>query len=157
MTRPVHFTLNGRAASLDADPAATLLAALRGPLGLTGTRFGCGAGGCGACHVLVDGHAVAACETPLSAVAGGHVTTIEGLGSPDRPHPLQQAFIAEQALQCGYCTPGVIISAAALLARKPRPTEAEVRTALDRNLCRCGAHNRIVRAVLRAARQTEAP
>jgi nicotinate dehydrogenase subunit A len=157
MTRPVHFTLNGRAASLDADPAATLLAALRGPLGLTGTRFGCGASGCGACHVLVDGHAVAACETPLSAVAGGHVTTIEGLGSPDRPHPLQQAFIAEQALQCGYCTPGVIISAAALLARKPRPTEAEVRTALDRNLCRCGAHNRIVRAVLRAARQTEAP
>jgi nicotinate dehydrogenase subunit A len=129
-----------------------LLAALRGELGLTGTRFGCGANQCGACLVLVDDRAVASCDTPLWAVAGKDVVTVEGLGTPERPHPLQAAFVAEQAMQCGYCVSGILISAAALLARNPEPSEAEIRAALDRNLCRCGAHNRMVRAVLRAAK-----
>jgi len=137
---------------VEADPATSLLSALRGPLGLTGTRFGCGLNQCGACNVLVDGRAVASCDLPLSAAAGKNVTTVEGLGSPEQPHPLQSAFIAEQAMQCGYCISGILISAAALLRRNPDPSEAEVRAALDRNLCRCGAHNRMVRAVLRAAK-----
>ena len=117
-----------------------------------GTRFGCGLNQCGACNVLLDGRAVASCDLPLSAAAGKDVTTVEGLGSPERPDPLQSAFIAEQAMQCGYCISGILISAAALLRRNPDPSEAEVRAALDRNLCRCGAHNRRVRAVLRAAK-----
>jgi len=137
---------------VEADPATSLLSALRGPLGLMGTRFGCGLNQCGACNVLVDGRAVASCDLPLSAAAGKDVTTVEGLGSPEQPHPLQSAFIAEQAMQCGYCISGILISAAALLRRNPDPSEAEVRAALDRNLCRCGAHNRMVRAVLRAAK-----
>ena len=112
---------------------------------------------CGACHVLVDGRAVAACSTPLWAVAGKAVVTVEGLGQPEAPHPLQRAFLDEQAAQCGYCTPGMLMSAAALLARVPHPTADEVRAALDRNLCRCGSHNRIVRAVLRAAGAGAAP
>jgi nicotinate dehydrogenase subunit A len=103
--------------------------------------------------VLIDGHAVASCDTPLWAAAGKEVTTLEGLGTPEKPHPLQLAFIAEQAMQCGYCIAGIVVSAAALLGRNPNPTEAEVRAGLDRNLCRCGAHNRIVRAVLRAAKE----
>ena len=103
--------------------------------------------------MLIDGHAVASCDTPLWAAAGKEVTTLEGLGTPEKPHPLQRAFIAEQAMQCGYCIAGIVVSAAALLRRNPSPTEAEVREALDRNLCRCGAHNRIVRAVLRAAKE----
>src|SRR5919107_5381438 len=123
-----------------------------GPLGLTGSRFGCGANQCGACHVLLGDRAVASCDTPLWAAEGTEITTVEGLGTPDRPHPLQSAFIAEQAMQCGYCVSGILISAAALLRRNPDPSEAEVRAALDRNLCRCGAHNRMVRAVLRAAK-----
>ena len=139
-----------------ADPATSLLAVLRGELGLTGTRFGCGANQCGACNVLVDGQAVASCDTPLLAAAGKRITTIEGLGTPERPHPLQRAFLAEQAMQCGYCISGILIAAAALLKRNPDPSEAEVRVALDRNLCRCGAHNRIVRAVLRAAKEANA-
>ena len=131
-------------------PCSTVL---RGTLGLTAAHFGCGANQCGACNVLLDGQAVAACDTPLWAAAGKEVTTVEGLGTPEHPHPLQQAFIAEQAMQCGYCISGILISAAALLQRNPDPSEAEVRGALDRNLCRCGAHNRIVRAVLRAAKE----
>ena len=106
--------------------------------------------------MLIDGQAVAACDTPLWAAAGKDITTVEGLGTPERPHPLQSAFIAEQAMQCGYCVSGILISAAALLARNRDPSEAEVRAALDRNLCRCGAHNRMVRAVLRAAREARA-
>jgi len=125
---------------------------LRAELGLTGTRFGCGANACGACNVIIEGEAVASCDTPLWAAAGKRITTIEGLGTPEHPHPLQRAFLEEQAMQCGYCVAGILMSAAALLARKPEPTEAEVRAALDRNLCRCGAHNRMVRAVLRAAK-----
>jgi nicotinate dehydrogenase subunit A len=138
---------------VEADPAASLLGVLRGQLGLTGTNFGCGANQCGACHVLIDGAAVASCDTPLWAATGKDIVTVEGLGTPERPHPLQLAFLAEQAGQCGYCLPGILISAAALLRRNPDPSDADVRAALDRNLCRCGAHNRIVRAVLRAARE----
>jgi nicotinate dehydrogenase subunit A len=148
----VRLRLNGADRVVEADPETPLLSALRGPLGLMGTRFGCGLNQCGACNVLVDGRALASCDLPLSATAGKDVTTVEGLGSPEQPHPLQSAFIAEQAMQCGYCISGILISAAALLRRKPDPSEAEVRAALDRNLCRCGAHNRMVRAVLRAAK-----
>jgi nicotinate dehydrogenase subunit A len=148
----VRLRLNGADRVVEADPETPLLSALRGPLGLMGTRFGCGLNQCGACNVLVDGRAVASCDLPLSAAAGKEVTTVEGLGSPERPDPLQSAFIAEQAMQCGYCISGILISAAALLRRNPDPSEAEVRAALDRNLCRCGAHNRMVRAVLRAAK-----
>jgi nicotinate dehydrogenase subunit A len=126
---------------------------LRETLGLTGTHFGCGANQCGACHVMMGEHAVAACDTPLWAAAGKDITTVEGLGTPERPHPLQSAFLAEQAAQCGYCLSGILMTSAALLKRNPDPTDGEVRAALDRNLCRCGAHNRIVRAVLRAARE----
>jgi nicotinate dehydrogenase subunit A len=141
---------------VEADPSTPLLYVLRGPLGLASAHFGCGVNQCGACNVLVDGAAVASCDTPLWSVADKSITTVEGLGSPDAPHPLQRAFIAEQAMQCGYCIPGILMTAAALIARTPDPSEAEVRGALDRNLCRCGAHNRIVRAVLRAAREGRA-
>jgi nicotinate dehydrogenase subunit A len=151
----VRLRVNGVDRILEADPETPLLSALRGPLGLMGTRFGCGLNQCGACNVLVDGRAVASCDLPLSAAAGKDVTTVEGLGSPEQPHALQSAFIAEQAMQCGYCISGILISAAALLRRNPDPSEAEVRAALDRNLCRCGAHNRIVRAVLRAAKEAK--
>ena len=122
-------------------------------MGLKAARFGCGTGQCGACFVLIDGRAVASCDTPLWSAAGKKVVTLEGLGTPERPHPLQCAVIDEQAAQCGYCLSGVLVSAAALLEENAVPDEAAVRAALDRNLCRCGAHNRLVRAVLRAARQ----
>jgi nicotinate dehydrogenase subunit A len=147
----VRLTVNGVERAIEADADTPLLYALRNDLGLKGTRFGCGSGQCGACFVLVDGHATPACDTPLWSVAGKRVTTVEGLGGPQAAHALQEAFIAEQAAQCGYCTSGVLISAAALLAENPAPSEVEVRTALDRNLCRCGSHNRMVKAVLRAA------
>jgi nicotinate dehydrogenase subunit A len=153
MSEPVKLRVNGLERVVDADPATSLLSVLRGKLELMGTHFGCGTNQCGACHVLVGEHAVAACDTPLWAVAGKDITTVEGLGTPERPHPLQRAFIAEQAMQCGYCISGILISAAALLKRNPAPSEIEVRAALDRNLCRCGSHNRIVRAVLRAAEE----
>jgi nicotinate dehydrogenase subunit A len=152
VAEPVRLRVNGVERVVEGDPDTPLLAALRGPLGLPGTRFGCGANQCGACNVLIDGRAVASCDTPVWAAAGKDVTTVEGLGTIERLHPLQSAFIAEQAMQCGYCVSGILISAAALLERNPDPSEAEVRAALDRNLCRCGAHNRMVRAVLRAAR-----
>ena len=147
------ITVNGVARVVRADPATPLLAILRGEVRLTAAHFGCGVNQCGACHVLIDGHAVAACDTPLWSAAGKSITTVEGLGTPEHPHPLQSAFMAEQAMQCGYCVSGILISAAALLTRNSDPSEAEVRAALDRNLCRCGAHNRMVRAVLRAARE----
>jgi nicotinate dehydrogenase subunit A len=156
MTDAVRLRVNGEERSVQAAPDASLLSVLRGTLGLTATHFGCGANQCGACNVLVDGQAVASCDTPLWAAAGKDITTVEGLGTPERPHPLQRAFIAEQAMQCGYCISGILVSAAALLRRNPDPSEADVRDALDRNLCRCGAHNRIVRAVLRAARERAA-
>ena len=149
----IKLNVNGTEHTVEADPASALLGVLRNQLGLTGTRYGCGANQCGACNVLIEGQAVAACDTPLWAAAGKKIVTVEGLGTPERPHPLQRAFIAEQACQCGYCLSGILISAAALLKRNPNPSEVEVRAALDRNLCRCGAHNRIVRAVQRAAKE----
>ena len=152
-----RFRLNGAPTEVDADPDHALLDILRGRLGLTGPHFGCGAGECGACHVIVDGHAITACDTPLWSVADKDVITLEGLGTAERPHPLQRAFIAEQAMQCGYCVPGILMSAAALLLQNPSPTETDVRAALDSNLCRCGSHNRMVRAVLRAAGEMATP
>jgi nicotinate dehydrogenase subunit A len=152
----VRFRLNGVVTEVDADPDRSLLDILRGQLGMMGTHFGCGANECGACNVMVDGHAVASCDTPLWSVADKDITTIEGLGTSEQPHPLQSAFIAEQALQCGYCIPGILISAAALLKKNPKPSDGDVRAALDRNLCRCGSHNRIVKAVLRAAAEMAA-
>jgi len=147
----VRFRLNGVETAIDTDADRTLLDVLRGELDLIGSHFGCGAGECGACNVIVDGRAASSCDMPLWSVADKDVTTLEGLGSAERPHPLQRAFIAEQALQCGYCVSGILISAAALLRRNPAPTSDDVKLALDRNLCRCGSHNRMVRAVLRAA------
>jgi nicotinate dehydrogenase subunit A len=153
----IQFQLNGAAIAVDADPDQTLLEVLRGRVGVIGPHFGCGAGECGACHVMVDDHAVASCDMPMWSVAGKDIVTVEGLGTLEQPHALQRAFISEQAMQCGYCVSGILISAAALLKRNPSPTEAEVRAALDRNLCRCGSHNRMVRAVLRAASEMAAP
>jgi nicotinate dehydrogenase subunit A len=152
----IRFRLNGVETNIDADPDMSLLTVLRGQLGMTGSHFGCGAGECGACNVMVGDHAVTACDTPLWSVADKDVTTIEGLGNAQEPHPLQRAFIAEQALQCGYCVSGILMSAAALLKQNPNPTDSDVRAALDRNLCRCGSHNRMVRAVLRAAAEMQA-
>lgn len=151
MAEPFRFIVNGAETAVQADADTPLLYALRNDLALKGTRFGCGSGQCGACFVLIDGHPTPACDTPLWSVAGKNITTVEGLGGSRTLHPLQEAFLAEQAAQCGYCTSGILISAAALLARNPKPTENEVRIALDRNLCRCGSHNRMVRAVLRVA------
>jgi nicotinate dehydrogenase subunit A len=148
---PIRFRLNGTPTEVDAAPDRVLLDVLRGQLGMVGPHFGCGSGECGACRVIVGDHAVTACDAPLWSVADKDITTVEGLGSAERPHPLQRAFIAEQAMQCGYCIAGILMSAAALLRQNPKPSEAEVRSALDRNLCRCGSQNRIVRAVLRAA------
>ena len=152
----IQFRLNGAETGIDADPDTPLLTILRGPLGLTGSHFGCGAGECGACTVLVNDHAINSCDTPLWSVANKNITTIEGLGSVEAPHALQRAFIAEQAMQCGYCLSGIMMSAAALLKRNTNPTSTEVKAALDRNLCRCGSHNRMVRAILRAAAEMRA-
>ena len=149
----IALTVNREAHTVDVDPATPLLYVLSDDLALRGPKFGCGLGQCGSCTVIVGQRAVRSCVTPVSSVNGAEITTLEGLGTPERPHPLQRAVIAEQASQCGYCLSGILISAAALLKRTPNPSEAEVRSALDRNLCRCGAHNRIVRAVLRAAKE----
>jgi nicotinate dehydrogenase subunit A len=153
VTQTFKLTVNGVERVLTAEPDTALLYILRNDLDLTGTRFGCGLGQCGACNVLIDGRNVQACDTPLWAAAGKRITTIEGLGTVEHPHPLQRAFIAEQAAQCGYCANGIIISAAALLDSNPEPSEAEIRAALDRNLCRCGTHNRFIRAIQRAIRE----
>ena len=151
------FTLNGAAVAPAIEDDATLLAALRGPLGLSGPRFGCGAEQCGACVVLVDGAPAYACSRPVAAVAGKRVETLEGLGTPDAPHPLQRAFLDLQAGQCGYCLSGILMASLALLRRVKHPTEAQVKEALDPHLCRCGSHNRILRAVLRAAEGMATP
>jgi nicotinate dehydrogenase subunit A len=144
--------VNGSRREVEADdPDIPLLYVLRNDLGLTGTRFGCGLAQCGLCTVLVGGRAVRSCTAPARSAVGQDVVTIEGLGSPERPDALQAAFIAEQAAQCGYCTTGMVMSARALLARTPRPSEQQVREALAGNLCRCGSHVRVIRAVLRAA------
>ena len=143
--------VNGHLRHVDADDDTALLYVLRNHLGLKGTRFGCGLGVCGACSVLVDGHPTYSCDTPMWSVKGKEVTTVEGLGAEGKPHPVARAIVEQQAAQCGYCMSGIVVSAAHLLATNPEPTEAEVRAALDDNLCRCGAHNRVVRAVLIAA------
>ena len=153
----IRFQLNGAPVAVDADPDQTLLDVLRGRLDITSPHFGCGAGECGACYVMVGDRAMASCDMPMWSVAGKDVVTLEGLGTTEQPHPLQRAFISGQAMQCGYCVSGILISAAAMLKRNPSPTEAEIRAALDRNLCRCGSHNRMVRAVLRAAAEMVAP
>jgi len=145
------LSVNGRTVSVTVDdPDTPLLYVLRNELGLHGPRFGCGLGQCGACTVHVDGAAVRSCVTPLSAVTG-RIVTLEGLGTDTAPHPVQQAFIDEQAVQCGYCINGMIMQSAAFLARNPKPSEDEVKAELANNLCRCGTHLRIVRAVVRAA------
>jgi nicotinate dehydrogenase subunit A len=147
----INLKVNGVSRSVPAEPDTPLLYALRNDLELNGAKFGCGLAQCGACTVLVDGKAVRSCVMPISAVETSEITTIEGIGSLDKPHALQRAFIEEQAAQCGYCINGMIMSAKELLDRNPRPTEADVRAALAGNLCRCGTHTRIIRAVLRAA------
>lgn len=153
----ISFTVNGTSRSLDVrDPEQPLLYALRNTIGLTGPKFGCGLGQCGACTVLLDHTPLRSCITPLSAIAGKSITTIEGLGTPDKPHPVQVAFIAEQAAQCGYCANGMVMTSAALLASNPKPTETEIKDALSANLCRCGTHVRILRAVMRASGRTPA-
>jgi nicotinate dehydrogenase subunit A len=143
--------VNGRIREVRVEPETALLYVLRNHLGLTGTRFGCGLGVCGACLVLVDGHPTYSCDTPLWAVDGKDVTTIEGLGADGEPHPVARSIVSHQAAQCGYCMSGIVVQAARLLAGNPDPSETQVRAALDDNLCRCGAHNRVVRAVLAAA------
>jgi len=147
------FRLNGRSVSADSwDPAQPLLYVLRNQFGLHGVKFGCGLGQCGSCTVLMDGRAVRSCSTPVERVAGRAITTIEGLGTAGKPHRLQEAFTAEQAAQCGYCTAGMIMTAAAFLAQTAHPTLDQTKQALAGNLCRCGTHTRILRAVTRAAR-----
>ena len=149
--RHSDFQVNCRSRTVQADENTPLLYVLRNDLGLKGARFDCGVAQCGSCHVLVDGVSVPSCDTPLWSAQGKQVVTVEGLGEAGRLHPLQQAFIDEQAAQCGYCLSGILVHSAAFLDATPDPTEAEVRLALDGHLCRCGTHNRIVRAVLRAA------
>ena len=149
----IALAVNGRDVTLkpDVDPTTPLLDILRNHLDLKGSRYGCGLEQCGTCMVLIDGEAAYSCSREIGSVAGRGVTTIEGLGTPDRPHPLQTAFLEEQAGQCGYCLSGIIISAKALLDRTPRPTRADIVAALDKHLCRCGTHTRIIAAVQRAA------
>ncbi len=148
----INLTVNDTEVQLDVDPETPLLFALRNDLALNGPKFGCGVAQCGACTVLMDGSPVRSCVTPVAAVAGRTIVTLEGLGSRERPHPLQVAFIKEQAMQCGYCANGMMMTAAALLEKNKSPTDAQIRSALRGNLCRCGAHGRILRAVAEAAR-----
>jgi nicotinate dehydrogenase subunit A len=147
----IAVSVNGRREMVATEPQTALLYVLRNHLGLKGTRFGCGLALCGSCLVLIDGRTAYSCDVPVSSVEGRDVVTVEGLSPPGRPHPVARAIVQEQAAQCGYCISGIVVAAAALLERNPHPTDAEVREALDANLCRCGAHNRIVRAVLSAA------
>jgi nicotinate dehydrogenase subunit A len=147
----LHLTVNGTSRTVTCEPGTPLLDVLRHDLGLAGPRFGCGAGLCGACFVLIDGRARSSCDLPASAAAGAEITTVEGLASEGKLHPVQQAFLDEQAAQCGYCTSGMVISAAGLLRANPSPSGSQVRAAMDGNLCRCGTQGRIIRAVLRAA------
>jgi len=150
------LTVNGQRHTVDADPATPLLYVLSDDLQLNGPKFGCGLGQCGCCTVIVKGQAVRSCVTPVSTVAGGEVTTLEGLGTIDKPHPIQQAFIDEQAIQCGFCVNGVIMTAKAYLDRNPKATEADIRQAMSTVLCRCGAHARMMRAITRYAKGARA-
>jgi aerobic-type carbon monoxide dehydrogenase small subunit (CoxS/CutS family) len=153
----IELRVNGREHRIEVDPEQRLLEVLREELGLTGAKYGCGEGACGACTVLVDGRAVHACMMPVREVTGTAITTIEGLERAGRLHPLQQAFLDVGAMQCGYCTPGMIIAGVALLATTPAPTPEEIDTAMNGNICRCGTYPRIVAAIRRAASQGEKP
>jgi nicotinate dehydrogenase subunit A len=153
----ITLVVNGTSHRLDIDPATPLLYALRGELGLNGAKFGCGLGQCGACTVIVEGEPVHSCLVPVVAVADRRITTIEGLGTTEKPNPLQQAFIDEQAAQCGYCIAGMIMRAQALLDRNPAPSDAEIRARMEPNLCRCGTHMRILRAIRRASEALHKP
>jgi isoquinoline 1-oxidoreductase subunit alpha len=146
----VELQINGKAVNVDAEPDMPLLWVLRDVLGMTGTKFGCGVAACGACTVRIDGQAVRSCVTPTSAVVGKRVQTIEALGTPAKPHPLQVAWIAEQVPQCGYCQSGMLMAAAALLEKKPRPTDDDIDEAIS-NICRCGTYQRVKSAIKRAA------
>ena len=146
-----ELTVNARPVKVDVDPDVPLIYVLRNDLGLNGPKLGCARGQCGACTVHLDGIATRSCQTPVKAAVGRKIVTLEGLGTPEKPHPVQTAFIAEQALQCGYCTNGMIMQAAAFLAQNPAPSEADVRANMNANLCRCGCQPRVVRAVLKAA------
>ena len=149
----MNVTVNGATREVLAKPDTPLLYVLRNEFGLVGSRFGCGSGQCGACYVLIDGRPMASCDLPVSFAVGKQITTVEGLGAKGQLHAVQRALIAEQAAQCGYCMSGIAVSAAALLSRNPSPSENEVRQALDKHLCRCGSHNRVVKAVLKAAHE----
>lgn len=151
MAERIAFTVNGRAVNVAVHEETPLLDVLRNELKLFGTRFGCGLEQCGCCLVLIDGKPEKSCARPVSTVTGRSITTVEGLGTPEKPHPLQQAFLEEQAGQCGYCLSGILIAAKTLLDRNPAPSRAEIAAALDDNICRCGTHNRIMRAVAKAA------
>jgi len=156
MSQSYSLRVNGASHTVSVEPDTPLLYILRNDLELNGPRFGCGLSQCGACTVLVDGRPTRSCVTAVSSLGAKSITTLEGLGSKDRMHPLQKAFIEEQAAQCGYCTNGMIIAAKALLDKTPRPSEAQIKKALAANLCRCGTHNRVVRAVQRAAKEMSA-
>lgn len=155
MDETYALTVNGVDREVTTAPDRPLLSVLREELGLLGSRFGCGMGSCGACFVLLQGKPVSSCDTPVWSAAGKEVTTVEGLGADGALHPVQEAFLREQAAQCGYCTSGILVSAAALLAENPSPDEDQVAAALDRNLCRCGVHGRVIRAVVAAGRAEE--
>ena len=153
MPEPIALEVNGSVRRVDVEPDTPLLLVLRNELGLTAAKFGCGLEQCGACKVIVDGEAVYSCREPVEAFAGRRITTLEGIGTADDLHPLQRAFIEEQAAQCGYCIPGILVAAKALLDRNHEPGDAEIRAALDGHLCRCGSYARIIAAVKRAARR----
>jgi nicotinate dehydrogenase subunit A len=150
---PINLRVNGRAHTVDVDPTTPLLYVLGDELALNGPKFGCGLGQCGACTVIVKGQAIRSCITQVSAVAGAEITTLEGLGTVERPHPIQQAFIDEQAAQCGFCLSGVVMTAKALVDRTPKPTDAQIQQALSGILCRCFAHTRMIRAIKRYAQE----
>ncbi|MGH7212920.1 MAG: (2Fe-2S)-binding protein [Acetobacteraceae bacterium] len=153
MPQNITLNINGTDQAVAVEPDSMLLYALRDNLGLHGPKFGCGLAECGACTVVLDGNAIRSCSTPVSAVGSAKITTLEGLGTIEKPHPLQKAFIDEQAAQCGYCINGMIMAASALLGQNAHPSRDEIKQALDGNLCRCGTHMRIVRAIERAAGQ----
>lgn len=157
MPKRLTLRVNGEARVVEVEPQTPLLYVLRNDLGLCGPKFGCGMQQCGSCMVLIDGAARMTCLLPVSAVEGQEIVTIEGIGTPETPHPIQQAFIAEQAAQCGYCTNGVIMAAKALLDRNPNPSESQIREALKAVLCRCGTQSRVIRAVQRAAKELAKP
>jgi aerobic-type carbon monoxide dehydrogenase small subunit (CoxS/CutS family) len=154
MARNIEFTVNGRKVEVSTDPQRSLLEVLREDLGLTGTKLGCGQGECGACAVLIDGRRALACHTPVAAAQGKKITTIEGLSTAQGLHPVQEAFLAEHAMQCGFCTPGMVLSAVALLAENPNPTDDDIVQGMNGNLCRCNGYRNIRRAIRRAAKQT---